>query len=462
MKFLIILLSLNAFSFEQYLPPSLKINNKKLVFIDAETSDYKITFDLKTKTSKVETIIKFRVKETGYPVLDFVNDALKIEINGEKARGPEIEIPDTTVRYITKKVSRNDLHTLKITSELDEPNFFEDMNAVAEYFNFTDLKFRYFLERYVPASFEYDQVKMTFEVKFLNTDIEHAVMTNGEIKELSFNHYKIDYPDYYNSSSILFHVRPLETLTIVKTNYKSIDNRLIPITCYNRGSIKYCTDSYIEKVKGFLKTLENDFGPYPHQSLLIYELQTNSAMEHAGAVKTGMWAMRHELDHQWFARGIMPNNGNSGWLDEAIASWGDDDYNKSSNDNFDFNIGTSYSSVYKRITYGNAYSGGQRFLTKLDYKFKNLGGLKPLLRRYFEEFQLQVVSTKDFINLMNSFFDTDVEDIFKKVTGRDNYVEVYSFDQNNEFSYNSVLRKSKSSSCKFHKLQSKEEIFSEK
>jgi hypothetical protein len=53
-------------------------------------------------------------------------------------------------------------------------------------------------------------------------------------------------------------------------------------------------------------------------------------MEYCGATMTDPGALGHELTHSWFARGVMPANGNTGWIDEAVASWRDDGYPRAS------------------------------------------------------------------------------------------------------------------------------------
>jgi hypothetical protein len=36
---------------------------------------------------------------------------------------------------------------------------------------------------------------------------------------------------------------------------------------------------------------------------------------------TAEWAVSHEIAHSYFGRGIMPANGNAGWIDEALATY---------------------------------------------------------------------------------------------------------------------------------------------
>ena len=90
----------------------------------------------------------------------------------------------------------------------------------------------------------------------------------------------------------------------------------VPITLYGEDP---------EKVKTAMATtlatmaeLERDFGPYMHPRFLAHI--TNDAdggMEYAGAARTSLKALKHELTHSWFGRGVHAANGKSGWIDEA-------------------------------------------------------------------------------------------------------------------------------------------------
>ena len=76
-----------------------------------------------------------------------------------------------------------------------------------------------------------------------------------------------------------------------------------------------------------MRELEQTYGPYPHEALLIYCTgNISGGMEYAGATMTSLEALGHEITHSWFARGVMPANGNAGWIDEAIARWRDRGY----------------------------------------------------------------------------------------------------------------------------------------
>ena len=81
------------------------------------------------------------------------------------------------------------------------------------------------MEKYVPSNYEYDQYKMTFDVKILNSKVSHNVFANGDVTELAKNHIRIEYPQWYGSSSVFFHLVPKSRFVRYYLTYPSIDGR---------------------------------------------------------------------------------------------------------------------------------------------------------------------------------------------------------------------------------------------
>jgi hypothetical protein len=149
-----------------------------------------------------------------------------------------------------------------------------------------------------------------------------------------------------------------------------------------------------------MRQLEDDFGPYAHPKLVIHGLlKPRGGMEYVGATETSYVSLGHELLHMWFAKGVMPANGNSGWMDEAIASWFDNDYFGSALPFYQYaNLGNH--SPYTRKTDTRSYKYGRSFLAYLDTKMKFYGleGLKSFLRHFYQRHIFKNVTTDDFIN----------------------------------------------------------------
>jgi hypothetical protein len=280
----------------------------------------------------------------------------------------------------------------------------------------SDLSERNFLERYLPANLEFDQVAMTFNLNFRGTSGEQTIYTNGNVLRLDNQTFQIRYPAYYTASSIFFHTAPKGLYPELRYPIRSIDGRTLPVVLYTNGGLLSGAGSLErlrDRVNSVITELERDYGPFPHPSITVY-LAGSGGMEYCGATMTDSSAVGHELFHSYFARGMMPANGNAGWLDEALASWRDDGYQA---------IGTlsgssSMSShpYYTRTTDRAAYSFGERFMSFLDGKTRTKGGLKPFLRQVIATRTFQPLFVEEFISWMEQYYQASFKEDFKRYT----------------------------------------------
>lgn len=131
---------------------------------------------------------------------------------------------------------------------------------------------------------------------------------------------------------------------------------------------------------------------------------------------TDMGALGHEMFHFYFARGVMPANGNSGWIDEALASWRDGGYRSMTT--LSGSSRMSSRDYYTRTTDTSAYSFGARFMSYLDgtLNAKGKGGLKPFMRQMVEKRAFQPLFVEEFYKEMSDFYGISMEADFRKYT----------------------------------------------
>lgn len=451
MKFILLGLLLSVAAFAQkndltHRPTSFSTGNGKAVFVDFLTADYAINYDLEKKTSFVIATIKFNVPEAGLPIFDSVEAPTSVVLNGESITAFEAKTPssETTLRVMNKQLSGG-THTAVITVPLMTLVEYKS-DGIRSAFWTSDLSERRFLERYMPANLEYDQVKMTFTVSFSGTKNKQKIYTNGivsESKRSGKSVFKITYPEYYNASSIFFHTVPEGATDELRFNLKSIDGREIPAVVYIQKSLLSGFSS-LEKLKTMsteiFHELEGDYGAWPHPALVVYNAGSGG-MEYCGATMTSVSALGHELFHSYFARGVMPANGNSGWIDEALASWRDDGYQTLST--LSGSSKMSSRPYYTRTTDTAAYSFGERFMSYMDGKLKTKGGLKPFMRHMVEHRKFAPLFVEEFIKEMSAFYDVNVEPDFKK----------YTYGSSNSFNFTKSMK-----SQEIHKKMSIEEL----
>ena len=182
-----------------------------------------------------------------------------------------------------------------------------------------------------------------------------------------------------------------------------MNGRIIPIILYSRFS--WSLNSAQKETLNVLKELEDRFGVWPHPSLTIY-LAGQGGMEYSGATMTSKSALGHELTHSYFARGVMPINGNAGWIDEAIASWRDSNYASKENLPYGSSNMSSHSN-YRRYTDRDAYSHGRDFLKHINFRLESLGGLTSFLKGFHDKHTHTNISTELFKSSLEDFAGED-------------------------------------------------------
>ena len=404
------LLSLNTFALHS--PPDLKMTDSRgevsLVFVDFSEAHSIIEYDVEKKTVTAHTTIRFHQPVEGKAIFDLLADPTAVAINGKKVEAPLKRIDETgsRVRYIDEVTGVGN-HTLTISNKIERLVSFDSMNkSVRSAFWMSDLSDRRFLESYLPSNLEYDQYQNNFTVKIKGTSKEHIVRVNGEVTNLEKNSWDIKFPAYYTSSSIYFHLMEKGAYKEITDTYKSIDGREIPIIVYSGWEPL----PFMQNSLKILKELETDYGPWPHPRLIVYGAGSGG-MEYAGATRTSMRALGHELHHCYFARSMMPSRGNNGWIDEALASWRDNGYDERSIGALDPSKMGAHS-VYRRTTDRDAYSKGARVMAYFNYRLKENGGLRPFLKHFYAKYGKQSFVTQNFKDELEAFTKINFDYIF--------------------------------------------------
>ena len=403
-----------AFAGFEHAPKPFKVGSKKAIWVDFQQAHYELEYDITAKRASAISTIEFIQHEPGYPLFDLTTKPSAVTINGEISSQKLVSLPGNVskVRMVQTLLPAG-RHTLTIVSEIKNGIKFKSRRSwgnVSNAFFIRDLKDRKFLEKYLPTNLEYDQYKMIMDVSVENTKRTHSLFVNGKKEELGKNKFRVTFPDWYTASSVFFHLIPINKFVRWYMTYTSIDGREIPFTIYSRWRFY----NYFMKKKALkvMRELEEDYGPWPHDQILIYGTGIKGGMEYAGATETSIISLGHELQHAYFAKGIHPANGNAGWLDEAIASWRDKGHQTVEKPFYhSANLGKQNS--YTRKTDKRSYKYGRSFMAYLDHQLKDMGkpGLKDFLRLYVERRMHTTVTTEifksDLEDYANMSFDED-------------------------------------------------------
>ncbi|MBT3586000.1 MAG: hypothetical protein HN509_13925 [Halobacteriovoraceae bacterium] len=391
-------------------PPAFNLSRGegKAVFVDFTKATYSVSYNVKTRSASARTEVQFNVVDAGFPIFDLVPEISKIWLDGELVSSASLTLPDSAskVRYIKKAVATGK-HTMVIENSLSKNVSFSSGKSVKSAYWMSDLSDRRYLEQYLPTNLEFDQYKMELKISVVGSDLEHRIYSNGSVTELSRNNFEVVTPDYFTASSFFFHLTPVGAFKELKTVFTSIDGRKLPIEIYSSSSN---LSSFKKKTLSTLRELEADYGPFPHQKIVIYGAGSGG-MEYCGATMTSLWALSHELTHSYFARGIMPARGNAGWVDEAIASWRDDGYPQANRSRLNRTRMAGHS-IYRRTTDRAAYSSGAKFMAYLDGKFENQGGLKKFLKEFKDTRLFDPFLTGEFEKALEQYFNTSLKEDF--------------------------------------------------
>jgi hypothetical protein len=198
---------------------------------------------------------------------------------------------------------------------------------------------------------------------------------------------------------------------VARSEFKSKE-RVVPVTVYSET--KKRTDQALKTVLDTLADNEKTFGPYAHHFCVVYVTPGGGGMEYAGATATAEWAIAHEITHSWFARGVMPADGNAGWIDEAVTSWRDDRYLRAKEDFGRRAAKMSAFPPYRRHTPMEAYTHGKNLMSQLDRLFAQTGGLRPVLQRLYADRARTRITTEFFRDFVQKDTGQNLSAIFDR------------------------------------------------
>lgn len=416
----LILFTLTSVSFAQALPD---INGllKDKTFVDFTHVDYTIEVDLEQQIITTKTKINLEQKNPGHIIFDLKKPCLKVKVDGRLSKTRSFVLPRSF--GVAKNVSvftKPGKHTLEVETRLKKGVSFSDDLDMG--FWIRDLFGRRFLEQYLPTNFEYDQYQANLTIKFLNGDQSpYTLMANGDIHKIK-DGYFVKFPKFYTASSFFIHLIKRSNYIIDRDVYKRADGVTIDFITYSRS--KEFTARLKARTLSSMKSLEEYYGTWPHDYLIIFGDQDSGGMEHAGATQTSFSSLDHELHHSYIGKAVIPRNGNAGWMDEAIVTWRDRGYplfeqmpDKREN--------LACHSVHRRATDWDSYEKGHQFIGHLASLFESKGmDLNLILKEWFQSYKYKIVTTKIFRSFLESYYGESLHAKFKRHTcGNRNFGE---------------------------------------
>ena len=407
---LILLIPATIMANIQHAPPSFRTEGGKAIFVDFKKADYFLNYDSVKKTLTAESSITFESFEEGMPVFDMVENPTSFLVDGQSVATKVINSTDKDTWFrIVLKTLKPGLHTLTVSSPVTQGVSFLP-TGVSSAFWLNDLGDRAFLEAYLPANFEYDQYKMTLFIDF-KTMNNQKIFSNGVVTKKADNKFVVEFPETYNSSALYYHTAPISRFPEKNFNFASIDGKEIPAVVYSKDP-SIDLENVKNKVTTMIQNLEASYGPWLHEKIIVY-IAGSGGMEYCGATMTDLGSLNHELTHSYFARGgLMPSNGNAGWIDEALTTWSDSGMNTKPNLN-GVVANMAGQSPYRRYTDNRAYSIGASFMSYLHFRYQANGGLTSFLNNLIQTNAFLPMTTKEFSSKLAAYYGDDVSALFK-------------------------------------------------
>jgi hypothetical protein len=394
-------------------PPPFVVSGSLAVPMNAAKLDLVIEADAAQRRAVGRARLKFALAEKGKPLLDLVPHPTRVLLDGQPLPPERLRLvlpPDesTPLRMLDEVLTPGEGHVLEIEYPLRDDTVGFDDGGVQLGLFMTDLDQRGYLERHAPANLEFDQVPMTVEIHLSGASGAHRLFSNARVAAGGGGVWRVEFPDYFTCSSCYLHLtnRPV---SLRDASFTGLEGE-IPITAYGKHPEE--VERALGDALGFLRELEETYGPYPHEALLIHCTgEVSGGMEYAGAAMTSLGALGHEITHSWFARGVMPANGNAGWIDEAIARWRDLGYPRASATPVRPPVNLAGFSPYRRHTPRESYARGSLLLSEMDALF---GGLRPILAKLFLERRRQLITTPLFQAFLERETGMSLESIFSR------------------------------------------------
>lgn len=410
----------------QKAPPDFDVDGERAIFVEFRSAVYNISLDTSHRQARVTSTITFDTPEgragRGRPLLDLSHsdDIVSVRLDGEAVGRRRVDAPDKITEYLAldRSVDRGQ-HVLELEHvlHLDQP----DDDSVVIFFRMSHAKHfghkpidRLFLERYLPANLEFDAHPMTINLEFPDEPEGLRVFTNGEQTKGEGTQWQVEFPDYFTCSSPFFFLGRSERLRWREFEFPRPGRDPVHVTVFGHVSNEARLADYERQAREALATLAPLFGPLPHDRLHLYGAR--HGIEYAGAAEVAGSNVFHEMVHQYFGRHLMPADGNSGWIDEAIAHWavaGFPRYGQRPDQRTDMGA----VSPYRRATDKRARTVGPLLLGHLDHRMVERegeeGGLKPFLRSLLGRGP-RTITSREFQEELEAFAKTSFADEFDR------------------------------------------------
>ncbi|MFK5955952.1 MAG: hypothetical protein QM477_05850 [Planctomycetota bacterium] len=422
------LLTAGSVFFSAQEPAPHEIDGLTAVPINIHSVSATVVFDVETKKATVSADMSFEMTgKGGMPVFDLRQKIDAATLDGEKISIEELAMHDFgrtsgTMRILERELKPDvtyvlhlDYHLRQPLSPHSDPIGWGDGRLDWDFF-LSDLNPGRYLEMWFPSNLLFDKFKLDLDVQLKGTDTAHTFITNGVQTELAPLHWKVSYPDHFTSFSPLLVIVPSQDVKSGSATFKLNGEKMeIQVTCRNDAG--YSVKEVLKQTESHMKEFNKAMGAWMHTGpIVVYLWPGSRSMEYDGATTTAMGALRHELFHSWYGRGVKPVSQNDGWIDEAWDVYFSDDgripASRTKHEGKPFELCSS--NPWNRTTSSDSYRAGSFFFSRV----AGLIGEKNLIKHmasFYAQHALELVSTAQLESyLVEASGNEDIHQLFHR------------------------------------------------
>jgi hypothetical protein len=334
-----------------------------------------IVFDGTSKTAQCTAQMQFTLgPDAGYPFFDIRQTIATALLDGAPVAIAHHDFgggADAELRIMERWLAAGSAHTLTLTYALgtpDAPNaraiIWELSSARLSFdFHLSDLNPSRYLESWLPSNLLFDYFPVQLAVQIVNSNHAHTLLSNGTVSSLGANHWQVDFPPDFAPCSPMLLVEATDRVVLHTATVTLAGGTAVALELMKRVSdATLDLASAVTTLAGYLNDFNTAVGSYMHGNRYVAYLTSGPthSMEYDGGTTSRMTALKHEVFHSWWARGMVPAHGEDGWLDEAWTT-----YNTRSGgpnavplDMSDAPVALWTNNPFKRKTHGSSYDKG--------------------------------------------------------------------------------------------------------
>ena len=374
---------MNTLSIFRHSPRVKVVDGLAAVPVHITQVDATITFDGASKTTQGHAEMQFELGPySGCPFFDLRQPISSASLDGVAVPVSEIDHHDfgggsyADLRVIERSLTAGSSHTLSLDYAISSPLSPNgsapswEPDSTRLWFNIflSDLNPARYLESWLPSNLLFDLFPVRLTIQIINSSHPHTLLSNGTVSVTGSNEWSIDFPATFASCSPLVVIGADDRVEQLTTNANLTGGLTVQLELLKRSSdtsLNLATAA--STLANYLDDNHVHVGAYMHGNRYTAYLSSAPihSMEYDGGTTSSLSALKHEVYHSWWARGMTPASGDDGWLDEGWTTYTVNGPVEIPFDLTDAPVTLWQNNPFVRKTPNSAYSKGSEFFAGL-------------------------------------------------------------------------------------------------